>query len=52
MNTLVAEPIVMAALTALAGLREVSGGVEGLFGLGPTYVTYPAPAPVVYQPLV
>jgi hypothetical protein len=26
----------------------VIGGVEGLFGLGPTYVAYPAPAPVVY----
>ncbi len=24
------------------------GGVEGLFGVGPTYVTYPQPAPVVY----
>jgi hypothetical protein len=26
----------------------VIGGVEGLFGLGPTYVAYPEPAPVVY----
>jgi len=26
----------------------VIGGVEGLFGWGPTYVAYPAPAPVVY----
>jgi hypothetical protein len=26
----------------------VIGGVEGLFGLGPAYVAYPQPAPVVY----
>jgi hypothetical protein len=26
----------------------VIGGVEGLFGWEPTYVAYPAPAPVVY----
>ena len=26
----------------------VIGGVDGLFGLGPTYVAYPEPPPVVY----
>jgi hypothetical protein len=25
----------------------VIGGVEGLFGVGPTYVAYPQPAPVI-----
>jgi hypothetical protein len=31
----------------IGGVEGLVGGVEGVFGLGPTYVAYPAPAPVV-----